>query len=45
VAAFNAPENAGKGVLRVNGKMTELLHRDIAARRLAIAEAIAARDS
>ena len=45
VAAFDAPENAGKGVLRVNGKMTELLHRDIAARRLAIAEAIAARAS
>jgi len=43
VAAFEAPENAGKGVLRVNGKMTELLHRDIAARKLAIAEAIAAR--
>ena len=43
VAAFAAPENAGVGVLKVNGKMTELLHRDSAARRLAIAEAIAAR--
>lgn len=41
VAAFAAPENAGQGVLKVNGKMTELLHRDIAARTLAIADAIA----
>lgn len=40
VAAFAAPENAGLGVLKVNGKMTELLHRDIAARTLAISEAI-----
>ncbi|CAI8197470.1 MAG: (3S)-malyl-CoA thioesterase [Alphaproteobacteria bacterium] len=43
VAAFAAPENAGKGVLKINGKMTELLHRDMAARILAIAEAITAR--
>ena len=43
VAAFAAPENAGKGVLKVNGKMTELLHRDMAARLLAIDAAIAAR--
>ncbi len=41
VAAFADPANAGQGVLKVNGKMTELLHRDIAARTLAIAEAIA----
>lgn len=43
VAAFAHPENAGKGVLKVDGKMTELLHRDIAARTLEIAEAIASR--
>ena len=43
VAAFADPENAGKGVLKVNGKMTELLHRDMAARLLAIDAAIAAR--
>ena len=42
VAAFAAPENAGQGVLKVNGKMTELLHRDMAARTIAIAAAIAA---
>ena len=45
VAAFADPDNAGKGVLKVNGKMTELLHRDMAARTLAIAEAIAARQN
>jgi citrate lyase subunit beta/citryl-CoA lyase len=41
VAAFAAPENAGQGVLKVNGKMTEILHRDIAVRLIAIADAIA----
>lgn len=50
VAAFEAPENAGQGVLKVNGKMTELLHRDMAARTLIISESIsesedAARDA
>ena len=44
VAAFADPANAGKGALKVNGKMAELLHRDIAARLIAKAEAIAARD-
>lgn len=43
VRAFGDPVNAGKGVLKVNGKMTELLHRDIAIRKLAIADAIVAR--
>jgi citrate lyase subunit beta/citryl-CoA lyase len=43
VAAFADPANAGQGVLKVNGKMTELLHRDIAERTLAIGAAIAAR--
>ena len=43
VAAFDDPANAGQGVLKVNGKMTELLHLDIARQKLAIAEAIAAR--
>jgi citrate lyase subunit beta/citryl-CoA lyase len=44
VAAFADPANAGKGALKVGGKMTELLHRDIAASLIAKAEAIAARD-
>jgi citrate lyase subunit beta / citryl-CoA lyase len=42
VDAFADPANAGKGVLKVNGQMTELLHRDMAVRLLAIADAITA---
>ncbi len=36
VAAFAAPENTGKGVIRVNGKMAELLHLRQAERTLAL---------
>ncbi len=43
VAAFAEPANAGKGALKVGGKMAELLHRDMAERLLAKAAAIAAR--
>jgi citrate lyase subunit beta/citryl-CoA lyase len=43
VAAFADPANAGKGALKVGGKMAELLHRDIALALIAKAEAIAAR--
>lgn len=43
VAAFADPANAGVGALRVNGKMAELLHRDMAERLIARAAAIAAR--
>lgn len=43
VAAFADPANVGKGALKVNGKMAELLHRDMAQRLLAKAAAIAAR--
>jgi citrate lyase subunit beta/citryl-CoA lyase len=43
VAAFADPANAGKGALKVNGKMAELLHRDMAERLLTKAAAIAAR--
>jgi citrate lyase subunit beta / citryl-CoA lyase len=43
VAAFADPANAGKGALRVNGKMAELLHLAQAERLLAKAGAIAAR--
>ena len=42
VAAFDDPANAGKGVVTVNGKMTEFLHRDMARRVLAVADAIKA---
>ncbi|MEC8029214.1 MAG: HpcH/HpaI aldolase/citrate lyase family protein, partial [Pseudomonadota bacterium] len=40
IAAFQSPENAGKGVIKVNGKMTELLHLQEAKRIIAIAAAI-----
>jgi citrate lyase subunit beta/citryl-CoA lyase len=42
IAAFDAPENAGKGALRVEGRLAERLHYDQAARLVAMAEAIAA---
>lgn len=42
IAAFADPANAGKGVLKVNGKMTELLHLDEAKRTVAMDEAIRA---
>lgn len=37
IAAFDLPENAGKGVIRVDGKMTELLHLEQARRLVAVA--------
>jgi citrate lyase subunit beta/citryl-CoA lyase len=40
IAAFALPENAGKGVIKVDGKMTELLHLEDARRVVAVAEAI-----
>jgi citrate lyase subunit beta/citryl-CoA lyase len=42
IAAFAMPENAGKGVIKVDGRMTELLHLEEANRVVAVAEAIAA---
>ena len=42
IKAFADPENSGKGVLKVNGKMTELLHLAEAQRIVAMAEAIEA---
>jgi citrate lyase subunit beta/citryl-CoA lyase len=42
ITAFELPENAGKGVIKVDGKMVELLHRDQAVRLVAVAERIAA---
>jgi citrate lyase subunit beta / citryl-CoA lyase len=43
IAAFDQPENAGKGVISLDGRMVERLHADMARRTVAIAEAIAAR--
>ena len=42
VAAFNLPENAGKGVLQLDGRMVERLHAEMAQRTLIVAEGIAA---
>src|SRR5581483_7011597 len=42
IAAFAQPENKGKGVITVDGRMVELLHAEMAARTVAIAEAIVA---
>jgi citrate lyase subunit beta / citryl-CoA lyase len=40
LAAFQQPENEGRGVITVEGRMVELLHARMAARTVAIAEAI-----
>lgn len=40
IAEFAKPENAGKGVVTVDGRMTELLHAEMAKRTVAIYEAI-----
>lgn len=42
IDAFALPENAGKGAIRVEGKMAELLHLDQARRLIAVAEQIRA---
>jgi citrate lyase subunit beta/citryl-CoA lyase len=41
VAAFALPENKGKGVINLDGRMVELLHAEMAKRTVAIADAIA----
>jgi len=41
IEAFELPENKGKGVLKVEGRMVEILHAEIARRTVAIADAIA----
>jgi citrate lyase subunit beta/citryl-CoA lyase len=41
IDAFELPENKGKGVLEVDGRMVEILHAEIAKRTVAIADAIA----
>jgi citrate lyase subunit beta/citryl-CoA lyase len=43
IAAFELPENAGQGVITVDGRMIELLHAEMARRTVAIADAIVAR--
>jgi citrate lyase subunit beta/citryl-CoA lyase len=43
VAAFEAPEHRGKGVISIGGRMVELLHRDAARRTLTLVHAIRCR--
>ena len=40
IAAFEQPENAGAGALRLEGRMVERLHAEMARRTVAIAQAI-----
>ena len=42
IAAFELPENKGKGAIKHEGRMVELLHADIARRTVALSDAIAA---
>lgn len=41
IAAFEAPENKGRGAILLDGRMVELLHAESARRTVALAEAIA----
>jgi citrate lyase subunit beta/citryl-CoA lyase len=41
IAAFERPENAGKGVITIDGRMVERLHLAMARRAVAITDAIA----
>jgi citrate lyase subunit beta/citryl-CoA lyase len=43
IAAFELPENRGRGVVSIDGRMVERLHAEMARRTVAIAEAISAR--
>ena len=45
IAAFDLPDNSGKGVVQIDGRMVERMHAEMARRTVAIAEAIAARAS
>jgi citrate lyase subunit beta/citryl-CoA lyase len=42
LAAFERPENAGRGAIQLDGRMVERLHAEMARRTIAIADAIAA---
>ena len=43
IDAFDRPENAGKGVIQLEGRMVERLHAAMARRTLSIAQGVAAR--
>ena len=42
IAAFEQPENAGRGAISLDGQMVERLHAEMARRTIAMADAIAA---
>ena len=42
IAAFDLPDNKGKGVIQLDGRLVERLHADMARRTVAIADAIKA---
>jgi citrate lyase subunit beta/citryl-CoA lyase len=44
IAAFDRPENKGRGAITVDGRMVELMHAEAARRTVAIAAAIAGKD-
>jgi len=44
ISAFDLPENRGKGVVKLDGRMVERMHADIARRVVAIADAIVTSD-
>lgn len=43
IATFALPENQGKGVVQIDGRMVERLHAEMAQRTVAVADAIAGR--
>jgi citrate lyase subunit beta/citryl-CoA lyase len=43
IAAFEMPENKGKGVIALDGRMVERMHAEMARRSVAIADAVAER--
>jgi citrate lyase subunit beta/citryl-CoA lyase len=45
IAAFDLPENQGKGVIELDGRMVERLHVEMARRTVAIADAISEREA
>ena len=45
ITAFDLPENQGKGVIQIEGRMVERLHADMARRTVEIADAIARRQT
>ena len=43
IAAFDQPENAGKGAISLDGRMVERLHAEMARRTVALDDAIVSR--